>query len=66
MSVFDYRVHYDNEGLPDDIMWMVLNTRKSLLQFSDILSLDFQIRTFNKIGLPYSGIECIPMNTKLI
>ena len=34
-SGFEYRVHYDNEGLPDGIVWMALNMRKNLLQYGE-------------------------------
>ena len=28
---FDYRIHYNNEGLPDVIVWMTLHMKKNIL-----------------------------------
>ena len=39
---FDYRIHYNSEGLPDAIVWMTLQMKKNLLQYGDILFLDCQ------------------------
>ena len=36
MSGFYYRLHCDNESLPDGIIWITLYTRKNLLQYGDI------------------------------
>ena len=55
MSGFDYRVHYDNEGLPDGIVWMKPNMRKILLQYGYTFFLDYQIRPFSKLRWTYSG-----------
>ena len=53
---FDFRVHKDEQGLPDGIVWMTLQMRKLLLQCGDYLCLDFQERNYNKLGWPYSGV----------
>ena len=37
---FDYRIHYNSEGLPDAIVWMTLHIPKNLLQYGDIVFLD--------------------------
>ena len=52
---FDYRMHFDADGIPDGIVWMSLRMRKLLLRFRDILSLDTQKRQFNNMCLPYIG-----------
>ena len=41
---FDYRMHFDNDGIPDSIVWISLCMRQLLLRFGDILSLDAQKR----------------------
>ena len=41
ISGFDYRVNYNNEGLPDDIVWMTFNMRNNLLQYGEMVVLDY-------------------------
>ena len=52
---FEYRMHFDNDGIPDGIVWMSLCMRKLLLRYGNILSLDAQKRQFNNMGWPYIG-----------
>ena len=48
-------MHFDNDDIPDGIVWMSLSMRKLLLRYGDILSLDAQKRQFNNMGWPYIG-----------
>ena len=62
---FEYRVHYNKNGLPDGIVWMTLHMRNMLLQYGDILFLDSQNRQFNKLGWPYIGPAIKTSNNKV-
>ena len=62
---FDYRMHYNSEGLPDAIVWMTLQMKKNLLQYGDILFLDAQMRQYNKIGWPYIGLAVKSSSNKI-
>ena len=50
---FDYRVHYDKDGMPTSILWMDSRMRSNLIRFGDILCLDVQKRQYNRSGFPY-------------
>ena len=41
---FDYRMNFDDDGIPDGIVWMLLCKHKLLLRFGAILILDVQKR----------------------
>ena len=66
MSGFNYRIQYTNKGLSDGSVWMTLNTRNGLLKYGDICLLDFQMRTFNKIGWPYFGTVVYKINIYVV
>ena len=53
---FDYQIHYAKDGKPDGLMYMTLEMKWNLLRYGDILFIDAQMRAFNKIGWPYSGL----------
>ena len=55
MARLDYKVYYNNDGLPDKIVWMLLETRYNILQYGDTVFLAFQKRQFNKIYWHYIG-----------
>jgi hypothetical protein len=51
---FDFRVHYDKEGMPNSILWMDSRTmRSNPIRFGDILCLDVQKCQYNCSGFPY-------------
>ena len=55
MHGFDFKIHYNNDGLPDAIVFMTHGMRRNLIRFGDILFLDSSKRQLNKIGWPYIG-----------
>ena len=65
LNGFDYRIHFNDEGNPDAIIWMTLHMRKQLCQYSSILSLDSQNRQFNKLGWPYIAPAIKTANNKV-
>ena len=50
---FDYRIHYNDDGVPDGFMWMSPGMRNDLIPFHDIFYLDAQCRQLNKSMFPY-------------
>ena len=53
---FDYEIHYAQDGYPDGIMFMTAQMKNNLMRYGDIMFLDSQNNSFNKIGWPYIGI----------
>jgi hypothetical protein len=58
---FDYRVKYDEKGIPEGIMYMTPRMRQDLIRYSDLLFLDAQARQFNSSGFPYIS-PCVTDN----
>ena len=49
-------VKYDENNLPEVIMWMSPKMKKRLIRYGDVLFIDAQKREFNHFGWPYIGI----------
>jgi hypothetical protein len=58
---FEYRVKYDDKGIPEGIMYMSPRMRQDLIRYSDILFLDAQARQYNSSGFPYIS-PCVTDN----
>ena len=52
---FDYRIHFNEEHVPDGIVWVTKEMKANLLRFGDVMFLDAQKRQYNKLCWPYIG-----------
>ena len=46
---FDFRIHFNDDHVPDGIVWMTKAMRKSLVRYGDIIFLDVKKRQHNKL-----------------
>ena len=46
----DFRVAYDSDGAPEEILWMTKVMRTNLIRYGDIVSLGMQKRQYNRMG----------------
>ena len=51
-----YRLRYDENQLPDAIMWMTPDMKNNLIRYGDVMFLDAQKNEYNHFGWPYIGI----------
>ena len=52
----DFRIRFNNDDFPIDIIWMTYYTKKRLLQNDDIPFLYAQKCQYNKLCWPYIGL----------
>ena len=52
---FDYRIHFNEEHVPDGIVWTTKQMKENLIRYGDILFLDSQKRQYNNMCWPYIG-----------
>ena len=52
---FDYRVLYNNEGIPTALLYMTSRMRYNLLRYGNIIFIDGMKRQYNKLNWPYIG-----------
>ena len=50
---FDFRIHFNDDHVPDGIVWITKAMRRSLVQYGDVIFLDTQKRQYNKLCWPY-------------
>ena len=55
---FDFRVSYDDNGIPNGIIWMTHEMRLSIIRYGDIICFDMQGRQMNSSHWPY-GAACL-------
>ena len=56
ISGTDYRLRYDEKGLPDVIIWMTPGMKNNLVRHGETIFLDAQMRQYNQLYWPYIGI----------
>ena len=52
---FYYRIHFNEEHVRDEIVWMNKVMKEHLIRYGNILLFDAQKRQYNKIYCPYIG-----------
>ena len=50
---FDYRIHFNEEHVPDGIVWVTKEMTSNLVRFGDIIFLNAQKRKCNTLCWPY-------------
>ena len=65
MYGFDFKIHYNNDRLPDAIVFMIHGMRQNLVRYGNVLFLDSQKRQFNKTGWPYIGPAIMTNDNKV-
>ena len=56
LSDFRYKVYFGPDGLLDAIMFMTAAMRNNLIRYGHMMLLDAQMRAFNQLCRPYTGI----------
>ena len=52
----NYRIRYDEEGLPDVFTWMTPVIKNNIVHYGDTIFLDARIRQYNQLHWPYISI----------
>jgi hypothetical protein len=52
---FYYRIHFNEEHVPDGIVRVIKEMKINLLRFGDVMFLDVQKHQYNKLCWPYIG-----------
>ena len=52
----NYLICYDEEGLPDIIIWMTPEIKYNIVHYGDTMLLDAQMRQYIQFNWPYIGI----------